>query len=171
MRFRLAALALAVALGGSALAGCDSSGPTSALRDLDGDYAVAELVFDPTAASLQDANVAARLDAQTVLRIFSGNGTVQFEISRDGVRSLATMDAAATRGRATFTARADSEGQLATLLLPRSFPLTYDPASPRTLTGSIPLASVNLEAFDASQYQGLRSVSGTLRIRLDRRAS
>lgn len=166
MPFRFAAL-VAVLL----LAGCDSSGSTNALRELDGTYSVAELVFDPTAASLEDANVGARLDAQTSFDIFSGNETVQFIISRGGVRSLVTLDATATRGRATFTARAGSETELGALLLPRTFGLTFDPASPRTLTGDIPLANVNLEQFDPSQYQGLRAVSGTLRIRLDRRAS
>ena len=171
MRFRSAALALVVALTGSVLAGCDSSGPTGALRDLDGTYSVGELVFDPVTASLPDADVAARLDGQTSFDIFSGNGTVQFVISRSGVRSLATLDATATRGRVTFTARAGSEAELSALFLPRTFSLTYDPASPRTLTGQIPLNNVNLEQFDPGLYQQQRAVSGTLRIRLDRRAS
>ena len=107
MPFRLACLVLAFA----ALAGCDSNGPTSALRELDGTYSVAELVFDPVTASLPDANVGARLDAQTSFDIFSGNSTVLFTISRGGARSLATLDVAATRGRATFTARAGNEDE------------------------------------------------------------
>ena len=167
MPFRLACLAFAFA----ALAGCDSNGPTSALRELDGTYSVAEIVFDPVTASLPDANVGARLDAQTSFDIFSGNSTVLFTISRGGFRSLATLDAAATRGRATFTARTGNEDELAALFLPRTFSLTYDPASPRTLTGELTLTDVDLQAFDPQQYQDQRAVRGTLRIRLDRRAT
>lgn len=167
MPFRLACLALVLA----ALAGCDSNSSTSALRDLDGTYTVAQLLFDPGAASLADADVGARLDAQTSFDIFSGNSTVLFTISRGGARSLSTLDAAATRGRATFTARAGSEDELAELLLPRTFTLSFDPASSRTLTGEIALTNVNLEAFDPAQYSGLRAVNGTLRIRLDRRTA
>ncbi|HEX8298438.1 MAG TPA: hypothetical protein VF594_04690 [Rubricoccaceae bacterium] len=165
MLFRFPALALALLV---VFAGCDSNSSTSALRDLDGTYTVAQLVFDPGAASLADADVGARLDNQTSFDIFSGNSTVLFTIGRDGSRSLATLDATATRGRATFTARAGSEDELAELLLPRTFTLTFDPSSSRTLTGEINLTGVNLEAFDPAQYSGLRSVSGTLRIRLDR---
>ena len=64
-----------------------------------------------------------------------------------------------------------SEDELTALFLPRSFSLTYDPASPRTLTGSISLTNVNLEAFDPALYQQQRSVNGTLRVRLDRSAN
>ena len=168
MPFRLACLALAIA----AHAGCDSNGPTSALRELDGTYSVAELVFDPVTASLPDADVGARLDAQTSFDIFSGNSTVLFTIGRGAAgRSLATLDVTATRGRATFTARTGNEDELAALFLPRTFSLTYDPASPRTLTGELALTDVDLQAFDPQQYQDQRAVRGTLRIRLDRRAT
>lgn len=169
---RLSILAAAVVL--AALAGCDSNGSTNALRDLDGTYTVGELVFDPVTASLPDADVAARLDpTATRFDIFSGNGSVQFVVSRDGIRSLLTFDATATRGRVTFTSRAgtSSDAEFAALLLPRQFTLTFDPESPRTLTGSIPLQNVNLEAFDPALYQQQRAVSGTLRIRLDRAAN
>ena len=168
MPLRFPALALVLVV---ALAGCDSNGSTSALRELDGTYTVAQLTFDPQAGGLADADVGARLDAQTSFDIFSGNNTVLFTISRSGSRSLATLDATATRSRATFTARAGSEDELAALLLPRTFSLTFDPAAPRTLTGEINLTNVDLEAFDPAQYAGLRAVAGTLRIRLDRRAT
>ena len=168
---RFSALAAVLAL--VALAGCDSNGSTSALRDLDGTYTVGELVFDPDAGSLADADVGARLDASaTTFDVFSGSESARFVVSRERVRTELTFDAAATRGRATFTARTGSntDAEFANLLLPRQFSLTYDPASPRTLTGSLPLQNVNLEAYDATQYRGLRAVSGTLRIRLDRAA-
>ncbi len=171
MTFRLSALAAVFAL--AALAGCDSNGSTNALRDLDGTYTVAELIFDPVAAGLENADAATRLDADaTRFEIFAGSESARFIVSRDRIRTELTFDATATRGRATFTSRTGTatDAQFAALLLPRQFTLTFDPESPRTLTGSIPLQNVNLEAFDATQYQGLRAVSGTLRIRLDRAA-
>ncbi len=171
MTSRLSVFAVALVL--AALSGCDSNGSTNALRDLDGTYTVGELIFDPTAGSLADANAAARLDANaTTFDVFAGSGTARFVVSRDGIRSELPFDATATRGRVTFTSRAgtSSDAEFAALLLPRQFSLTYDPASPRTLTGTIGLQNVNLEAFDPSQYQGLRAVSGTLRIRLERAA-
>ena len=167
---RLSALAAVLAL--VALAGCDSNGSTNALRDLDGTYTVGELLFDPNAPALADADVAAGLDAQTRFDILSGSGVVQFVVSRQGIRSLVTLDAVATRGRATFTARSDAAtaAELPRLLLPRQFVLSYNPDAPGALTGTVSLQNVNLENLDPVFYRGQTDVSGTLRIRLDRTA-
>lgn len=167
MPFRLAPLALFALL---AATGCDSSGPTRVLDELDGRYTITELVFDPVTASLPDADVAARLDvAQSSLEIFGGDGTVQLITRRNEQRTLTTLDATATRGRITMTAQAgDNEAELRTLFLPRQFTLTYDPASPRTLSGDIQQTDIDLQAFDPELYQDQRAVRGTLRIRLSR---
>ena len=170
MRFRFAPLALLAAL---AITGCDSDGSTRILDDLDGTYEITELVFDPVTASLPDADVGALLDSnETSLQIFGGDGTVQLISSRDGQRTLTTLDATATRGRVTLTAQpgdnGDNEAELRTLFLPRQFTLTYDPDSPRTLSGDIQQSDIDLQAFDPDLYQDQRAVRGTLRIRLSR---
>ena len=165
---RLASLALALVL----LAGCDSNNPGSELRDLDGSYALEFLEFDPDAASLANADVTARLDLDaTDLTIYGRDGEATL-VARftDGSGTQRTdLTAAASRGRLTLTALgADDADELAELLLPNSFQLTYNASGISTLETNISLAGVNLDAFDREQYAGLTSVAGTLRVRFAR---
>lgn len=165
---RLASLALALVL----LAGCDSNNPGSQLRDLDGSYVLEELVFDPTAGGLANADVGARLDlAATQLTIYGRDGEATF-VSRftDGSGTQRTdLTAAASRGRLTLTALSATDAdELAELLLPNSFQLSYNVSGISTLESNISLTGVNLDAFDREQYAGLTSVAGTLRVRFAR---
>lgn len=172
MRLRLPLVAVALLAGClTAISGCDSSNPGSALADLDGAYALDELLFDPQAASLEDADVAARLDsAATELRIYGGDGDATLISRFEGQGSRRTdLVATASRGRLTLSARTtEDQNELADLLLPPTFSLSYTPEAPNTLTGNVSLASVNLQAFDPDRYQGLTSVSGVLRVRFSR---
>lgn len=165
---RLASLALALVL----LAGCDSNNPGSALRDLDGSYVLEELVFDPNAGGLVNADVGARLDlAATQITIYGRDGEAQL-VSRftDGSGTQRTdLIASASRGRLTLSARTNVDAEeLAELLLPNSFSLTYNASSISTLEGSFTLSGVNLDAFDRATYSGLTSVDGTMRVRFSR---
>ena len=163
-----AAAALVVVLVAS---GCDSNSSNSALRELDGTYTVAQLLFDPAPQVLPDVDVLARLNTSaTRLEIFGEDGQVLFRTrfaDASGSR-LTEMTAAATRGRATLTAvTVDDESELADLLLPRQIVLTYSATDPSDLTGEPFLTNVDLAAFDP-QYNGLGPVNGTLRIRFAR---
>lgn len=154
-----------------AFSGCDTNNPGRALDDLDGSYRVAELLFDPSAASLQDADVAARLSSDTQLEIFGRDGDAELtsRLETESGRTRTSLRATATRGRVTLEAiEVGDETELRRLLLPRTFSLTYDASNPNTLTATIGQTGVDLQAFDSQAYQGLRDVSGTLRIRLDR---
>ena len=166
---RCALLGLFLAL--VAFTGCDTNNPGRALDDLDGSYSVAELLFDPGAAGLQDADVAARLSSDTQLEVFGRDGDAELT-SRFGTetgRTRTSLRATATRGRVTFEAiQVDDEAELRRLLLPRTFTLSYSPDSPNSLTATLTQSGVDLQAFDSQVYQGLRSVDGTLRIRLER---
>lgn len=166
LRFRLAAL-LAVL----AVAGCDSNNPGRDLAALDGSYALGELVFVPSATALETADVGARLDPNsTDLRIYAGDGdaTLVTRFSGQGTRRT-DLTATASRGRVTLAARtAEDQRELQDLLLPSSFNLSYDAGNANTLSGNISLSGIDLQAFDPQRYQGLRSESGTLRVRFDR---
>lgn len=168
---RLFPLLAALVVGTVALSSCDSSRSNTPLDDLDGTYALTSLIFDPETQSLPDADISGRLDASgSQLEIFAGNSTAQMVIRRSGQRTLITFDATATRGQVTFTARPDNnnEASLRALLIPTPFSLTYNSSSPGTLLNDIPLAGVNLQAFDPSQYQGQVDNRGTLRLRFER---
>jgi|GEM_PF-5665025 len=165
---RLAALALSLAL----LAGCDSNNSGTALRDLDGDYALEELLFDPNAGALQNADVAARLDlATSQLTIYGRDGEAQLVVRfNDGSGTQRTdLIASASRGRLSLSARTNVDAEeLAELLLPNSFQLSYNASSISTLESNFAVSGVNLDAFDREQYAGLTSVDGTMRIRFTR---
>lgn len=165
---RLASLALALVL----LAGCDSNNPGSELRDLDGDYALEVLLFDPNAGALQNADITTRLDlSQTRLTIYGRDGEATL-VSRftDGSGTQRTdLTAAASRGRLTLSARTNVDAEeLAELLLPNSFQLSYTTSSISSLESNFALSGVNLDAYDRELYAGLTSVDGTMRIRFAR---
>lgn len=165
---RLASFALALVL----LAGCDSNNPGSDLRDLDGSYALEELIFDPNAGGLVNADVTSRLDlAATQLTIYGRDGEAQL-VSRftDGSGTQRTdLIAAASRGRLSLTARTNVDAEeLAELLLPSSFNVSYSTSGGSTLESNFALAGVNLDAYDRSTYSGLTSVDGTMRVRFVR---
>lgn len=165
---RLAALVLSLAV----LAGCDSNNSGSSLRDLDGNYALEELLFDPNAGALQNADVAARLDlAGSQLTIYGRDGEAQLVVRfTDGSGTQRTdLIASASRGRLTLTAASNVDAQeLAELLLPNSFQLSYNASSISTLESNFTVSGVNLDAFDREQYAGLTSVDGVMRVRFTR---
>lgn len=165
---RLAALALSLAL----LAGCDSNNSGSALRDLDGSYALEELLFDPTAGALENADVTERLDLpNSQLTIYGRDGEAQLVVRfTDGSGTQRTdLLASASRGRLTLSARSNVDAEeLADLLLPNSFQLSYNASSISTLESNFAASGVNLDAFDRELYAGLTSVDGTMRVRFTR---
>jgi hypothetical protein len=165
-------LATVVALAVVALSGCDSNSSNSALRDLDGSYAVSQLIFIPDAAALDTVDVGARLNTSvTRLEIFGEDGQVLFRnrFNDASASRLTELTATASRGRATFTAATvEDEAELDDLFLPRVFTLLYNSDNPRGLTGELRLLNVDLEAFDPDLYAGLEPVDGTLELSLSR---
>jgi len=156
-----------------ALAGCDSSNPGRDLAAVDGIYALEVLTFDPVTQGLPTADVGARLDRpNSTLEIFGGDGDALFRIRYlDGLLGTSrvnfTVGAAGGRVALEATDTGDRD-DLAAILLPPSFALTYDGNSPRVLEGTFDLSGVNLEAFDPATYQDQRSNRGTLTVRFRR---
>lgn len=163
---------LGLALFALALVGCDSSNPGRDLDEVDGVYTLETLSFDPVTQALPTADVAARLDlSRTTLEIFGADGEALLRISPLGTAGASRVDfeATAARGRLTLDLLDDDdEADLAAILLPPEFALSYSGSAPRLLEGSFQISGVNLEAFDESQYQQQRNVSGTLTVRFRR---
>lgn len=165
MRLRLSALAALLVL-----VGCDSSSP-EALVNISGTYRVSALTFNPTAASVTDANVASRLNlSATSLQVFGDDDEALFTVAfRDGDTRRINLNVRATSTRATFTATGgEDRDDLEDILLPADFAVEYTGTSPTTLSGTYELRGVNLDAFDRDAYQGLTSVDGTLTVRFTR---
>ena len=162
---------LAVALAALAFTGCDSNNPGADLTLIEGVYQVEELVFRPSGPGISPVDVGASLDpAVTRFEIFGadGEGEIVFKIRDEGT-TRTTLSASASRGRASFRARADDDAaKLARLLLPTQFALTYSADAPGRLTGDF-TQTTNLQAFDPVRYQGATSIPGTLTVRLARR--
>jgi hypothetical protein len=167
---RCALLALVIAF--AAFSGCDANNPGNELDDLEGTYAFATLLFDPTTQALPDVNVAGRLDpAGTSLEIFGSDEVALLRIRFVGDTGARRTDlrVTASRGRVTFEAlTAEDEEDLRALLLPRSFSLEYNTTNPASLSADLFREGVNLELFDPAQYQDQTSVRGTLSVRLNR---
>lgn len=163
-----------LALFALALVGCDSSNPGRDLDAVDGVYTLETLTFDPVTQGLPTADVGARLDQTTTgttLEVFGGDGEAVLRIRQLGGTGAqrVVFDAAASRGRLSLAAEdEEDEEDLASVLLPPEFALSYDGDSPRVLEGSFDLSGVNLEAFDSSVYQDQRSNRGTLTVRFRR---
>jgi hypothetical protein len=167
---RCAALGAALAL--LAVAGCDTNNPGDDLATVEGRYTVAELTFDPEATALDDVDVAASLDdTETVLRIYRNEDDgALFEVESDegGFRRI-NLTTTVSRGRVSFEAVSERDvDDLAGLLLPADFTLEYEGDRPSTLEGSFARSNVDLEAYDATRYQGLRNTSGRVRVRFER---
>ena len=165
---RCAFPALAVAF--LAFTGCDSNGATRDLELVEGAYEVAELSFQPNATSIAPVDLAADLDLTvTRLQIFGADTEALFVTKfRDSGSRRTNLTVSASRGRASFRGLTpDDEAELADVFLPSQFDLTYDQSRPGRLEGTFS-QTVNLEAFDAQRYSGLRSVPGRLMVRLVR---
>jgi len=162
---------LAVALAALTFAGCDSNNPGADLALIEGTYAVSELYFRPSGTDITPIDVAAALDASvTRLEIF-GDGDPAQLVSKlnSGVTTRTDISVAASRGRASFRAVTSTDAEeLAQLLLPTQFSLTYDERVPGRLTATLTDLRANLEAFDPARYQGATSIPGQLTIRLTR---
>ncbi len=163
---------VAVVLAFLAFSGCDTNNPSRELAVIEGTYGVAELTFNPEATALEAVDIGARLNtAETRLRIFGGDDVALFIVQPvNGVSRRIDLRTSASRGRVTFEALTrEDEEDLATLLLPRTFTLDYTGDRPAELEGTFSQTNVNLEAFDAERYQGLRNTTGRLRLRFERR--
>ena len=155
----------------TALAACDTSNPGGNLDLVAGTYAVAELSFDPNTTDLSTANVERDLDPiGTRLTIFGDDDLSLFVVQRRGASTQRIdLRTRASRERITFEAvTREDEEDLADLLLPSTFSLSYTGDNPNTLEGSISRSNVNLEAFDPERYEDQRSNSGRLSIRFER---
>lgn len=153
------------------LAACDTSNPGGNLDLVAGTYAVAELSFDPSTTDLSTADVEDALDPDgTRLTIFGDDDLSLFIVQRrGGTTSRIDLRTRASRERVTFEAvtREDQE-DLAALLLPNTFTLSYVGERPNTLEGSFSRTDVDLEAFDPDRYEDQRSNSGRLSVRFER---
>ena len=161
---------LAVALAALAFTGCDSNNPGADLDLIDGTYAVAELTFTPNGSGVAPVDIAANLDGTTRLEVFGGDAEALFvfRFVDRGLSYRSDLTAAASRGRASFQAEMEDDAQnLARLLLPTQFSLTYDEGNGSRLSGSFNLTA-NLQAYDPQAYQGVTAVPGRLTIRLVR---
>ena len=162
---------VALLVGLSALAGCDTTNPGGNLDLVEGTYALAELSFDPTTTDLSTANVMNDLDPEaTRLTIFGGGGNTLLAVRRrGGATRRIDLRTRASRERVTFEAvTREDEDFLAGLLLPGSFTLGYTGEQPNVLEGSFRLSGVDLEAFDPDRYQDQRSNAGQLSVRFER---
>ncbi|HLT46584.1 MAG TPA: hypothetical protein VK002_05095 [Rubricoccaceae bacterium] len=161
-------LAAVVLLAVAFLGGCDTDNPSSPLEEVEGVYAFTELRFEPIAQGITPANVLARLDsARTDVEVFgSGRVLIRFKL-QDRPSDLADATATATRSTVRFTASTEADAaRLAQLLIPPTFSLSRSPDDQR-LSGEIS-TTANLQAFDATLYQGLTAQPGTLYLTLDR---
>ena len=160
---------LAVAIAAAVFTGCDSNNPGRDLSLVDGVYVLEELSFDPETQALPTADVASQLDREgTTLEIFGRDAEALLRIRDDRGTGRVNLDVGAARGRASFEAVTEDDiGDLADIFLPASFVLTYNDNAD-VLSGMFSQSGVNLEAFDPSQYRGLRNVRGTLTVRFRR---
>ena len=155
-----------------AFTGCDTNnGGSGTLGDLEGVYALEELLFDPNTTALPDADIAARYDlANTTLEIFGDDNEALLRSQPIGGGSRRTdLEARAFSNSVEFTAiTADDEEDLAELLLPRQFRLTFSsPAEDARVLRADPdlfLSNVNLQAFNPDLYEDQVSVNGRLAV-------
>ena len=166
---RLLRLAPALALSVFALSGCDTTSSNSALEDIDGTYTVAELVFDPDARDLVNADIGARLDAAATRLVVFGDdeeALLTTQLAGEGSRRT-DLRVSATRGRVTFEAITEEDRtDLGRLFLPAQFTLLYDTTTPLDLASEpSTTTTVDLNAFDPVAYSGLTAVPGKFRIR------
>ena len=161
---------LAVALAALAFTGCDSNNPGGDIAQIEGTYVVSELYFRPSGTDINPIDVAAVLDASvTRLDIFGDGDPAQLVSKlRSEVTTRTDITVTASRGRASFRAVTSTDAEeLARLLLPSQFSLTYDESVPGRLTASLTLTA-NLQAFDPARYQGATNIPGQLTVRLTR---
>lgn len=166
---RCAFLALFVAF--LTFTGCDSSNPGRDLEIVAGNYVLTDLEFRTTGASGIRVDVVDELDLGEVrLRIFrTEDDEALLEIGTDrGVTDLIELTVSPSRGRVRLDAADNGdEEDLAALLFPDRFTLTYEGETANRLEADITLDSVNLEEF-SDRYEGVRDVSGTLSVTFER---
>lgn len=161
---------LGLALFALALVGCDSNNPARDLEIVSGTYGLAELTFDPQANALENVDVAATLTSAS-LEIFSDeDDDAILRVTRAvGGTDRINLRVDASRNQVRLEAVEDADIEdLASLLLPASFVLRYDGEVASSIENAISRSGVDLESFNPDRYQGLTSVSGTLRVSFER---
>ncbi|HLA62827.1 MAG TPA: hypothetical protein VK610_00250 [Rhodothermales bacterium] len=151
-----------------ASAGCDTNNGGNSLRDVQGTYLFTELLFDPAAPALAEADVLTRIDEEeTEVRLFSDGDAlflVQFD-DNTSLRADGTVSATNSSVRLVAVTPDDAE-ELGRLLLQPTNVFARG-GSGDVLTASMSV-TVDLAAYDPENYPGLNAVSGTLSIRLER---
>lgn len=156
------------------LAACDSGDPIDEPEpaDVAGTYRFTELAFQPEAAGVAPANVRDTLDTSaTSLQLTpEGDFLLQYQFKGTGpnrgpyfvIGSFGVSDRAVR-----LEASRESAANLQRLLLSNELSLRRSEEAPGVLFASIE-RTANLEAYDPAKYAGLRSVPGTLQVRLVR---
>ncbi len=142
-----------------ALTACDSgpavTPPTPA--DVAGTYSVAEFRFQPDASGVASVNLLDTLAVASVEVLDSGDAFLRYRF-RGGTERVLLGEIEVRRDQIRLTFEPGTETNRTRLLLPASLVLdrTDDGLEASTQT------TVNLEAYDASEYQGLNEVDGRL---------
>lgn len=161
----LVAAALAVVLFG----GCDSGDPVDQPEpeDVAGVYHFTEYTFQPSGTAFQPIVVLDTLDnEETNLWLSSDGDFILFYRFVSGQLYFPSGNFE-VRARAVSLSGSDEDADRFTrLLLDRNFTLRRDPDQPDVLTAEIP-KTIDPSAF-SDRYAGVESMSGTLRLRLER---
>jgi hypothetical protein len=163
-RLRSLALLTTVLL---ALGACDSSDFSE--TNVDGQYTITALTFDPQPAALANVNVLSRLDAGSTSMTFAGSSrsyVLAFRFTGEASQYLVSGRYSTSGSSGVVVSFSGTDRRR--LLLPAEATFRFDEAA-GTLTYQGPLTNVNLAEYDPQQYGGLNAVDGTLTFTLRRR--
>jgi hypothetical protein len=192
-RLRSLALLTTVLL---ALGACDSSDFSE--TNVDGQYTITALTFDPQPAALANVNVLSRLDAGSTSMTFAGSSrsyVLAFRFTGEASQYLVSGRYSTSGSSGVVVSFSGTDRRR--LLLPAEATFRFDEAAvllrvvlgevdvgerpligqragglnavDGTLTYQGPLTNVNLAEYDPQQYGGLNAVDGTLTFTLRRR--
>lgn len=167
MRFRALPFALAVLILFSACDSGDSNGDEE-LEAVSGTYEFTEFSFHPDGSAVAPIVVLDTLDqAETSLSISqTGTFIFSYRLIGGGFNFLVGRVEASTRAVELSGDSDDASAYRAILLSPK-LTLRRDPDVPRVLAATVRM-TINPSLF-SDRYTGIESMTGTLRLRLERR--
>lgn len=163
--FLFAAAAAVLALGG-----CDSGDPDDNPdpSDVDGTYEFTQYVFEPSGSGFQPIQVLDTLDTEeTELRLFADGEFFLIYQFVAGDQYLVTGEFDVSTGAVTLSVGDEDQADVERILLSDEFTLRRDPDGSDVLSAEV-TKTINPSAF-SDRYEGVESMAGTLRIRLDQR--
>lgn len=149
--------------------GCDSGDPDDDAdpRDVAGIYRFTEYSFNPSGTGFQPIDVLDTLNTATTELRLASDGDFQMLVQFvGGDLFLAHGTFSVTTRAVNLNGSDDDEDDFERLLLDQEFTLRRDPDQPEVLSADIP-KTINPSAF-SDRYEGVPSMSGTLRLRLVR---